>query len=66
MTTLFAAAGFVMRADWHQTVGQLPCAMALILASLGTVTALVAGFLGFHLVGIYHVGVSPAPQQNRP
>jgi len=59
-TALFGAAGLMMRNEWWSTAGHLAprFALALGLAVLGASLAVVTGVLGWHLVGIHHVGVS--------
>lgn len=60
-TALFVGAGFAMRAHWlgATPLAALPVALPLALSLAGVALLLAGGLLGWHLVGVYHVGVSP-------
>jgi uncharacterized membrane protein len=60
-TALFLGASMAMRSHWvgNTAPAMLPVALPLALSISGLALLLAAGLLGWHLVAVYHVGVSP-------
>jgi len=62
-TVLFIGAGISMRLAWVNPISAqgFSVGLPLVLSAIGFLVLLVAGALGWQLVGAHHVGVSPVP-----
>jgi uncharacterized membrane protein len=62
-TILFTSAGFALRSSWnaHDPGAGLDSGLALILAIFGFGFLCAAGWFGWRMVAVHHVGVAPIP-----
>lgn len=67
-TVLFIGAGISMRLAWVNPISAqgFSVGLPLVLSGLGFLVLLVAGVLGWQLVGVHHVAVSPVPGHAGP